>query len=290
MKNIFAVICHELSPSLVYTVKKLASDKSNIVLIHVDLKTQINYFSFLSSDNIILIDKRLDVKWGHVSQIDAMLVLLEISLQYDFKYFSLISGDCVLTKSTDYIAKLFQEPDVEYIAFQDNNSGIDPALRLKNLYHKHFWGKQKSLSCKLTCKYYSLLYRLGMHQNPYMDSLPPLHKGTNWFSITQKTVVRVMDFVKKNETYHQAFKQSICGDEVFFHTIIGNLADIKLYQASKTKHLPAKALRYIDWFSGPEFPKILSEADFNNIIQSNCIFARKFSKQISVEQLIKVFG
>ena len=45
-------------------------------------------------------------------------------------------------------------------------------------------------------------------------------------------------------------------------------------------------LRYIDWNSGPEYPKILTQQDFVNIKNnenSDCIFARKFSEDIDID-------
>ena len=36
-------------------------------------------------------------------------------------------------------------------------------------------------------------------------------------------------------------------------------------------------LRYIDWESGPEFPKVLNENDFDSLKTSLGLFARKFS-------------
>jgi hypothetical protein len=39
-------------------------------------------------------------------------------------------------------------------------------------------------------------------------------------------------------------------------------------------------LRYIDWNTGPEFPRTLRREDFEKISQSNALFARKLDERL----------
>ena len=48
-------------------------------------------------------------------------------------------------------------------------------------------------------------------------------------------------------------------------------------------------IRYIDWNSGPDFPRTLNENDFNRMKSSGMFFARKLEKDISLEKLKKFF-
>ena len=48
-------------------------------------------------------------------------------------------------------------------------------------------------------------------------------------------------------------------------------------------------IRYIEWNSGPDFPKTLDENDFNKMKSSDMFFARKLEKDISLEKLKKFF-
>ena len=49
------------------------------------------------------------------------------------------------------------------------------------------------------------------------------------------------------------------------------------------------AVRYIDWTTGPNYPRILNEDDFLKIKESNCIFARKFDENMNFDNYRKVF-
>ena len=48
-------------------------------------------------------------------------------------------------------------------------------------------------------------------------------------------------------------------------------------------------IRYIDWNSGPDFPRTLNENDFNRMKSSGMFFARKLEKDISLEILKQFF-
>ncbi|WP_227670334.1 beta-1,6-N-acetylglucosaminyltransferase, partial [Klebsiella variicola] len=103
------------------------------------------------------------------------------------------------------------------------------------------------------------------------------YKGTNWFSFNRKTVGDVLEFVTNNNWYLNVFEQSLCGDEVFFHTLL------KFIGVDDIFHDPEKVndvLRYIDWSTGPDYPRILNGTDLYRIKKSGCIFARKFTQPV----------
>ncbi|HGV3901192.1 TPA: beta-1,6-N-acetylglucosaminyltransferase, partial [Klebsiella pneumoniae] len=74
-------------------------------------------------------------------------------------------------------------------------------------------------------------------------------------------------------------------DEVIFHTAIKHLGREDIFH---DENYINDALRYIDWVSGPEYPKILNEEDVDKIKKSNCIFARKFPHDIASELFYKI--
>ncbi|MEL9477475.1 core-2/I-branching enzyme, partial [Escherichia coli] len=80
--------------------------------------------------------------------------------------------------------------------------------------------------------------------------------------------------------YYDMYKHSLCGDEVFFHTLLKHLNVTDIYHNTTMIN---DALRYIDWTTGPEYPRMLNEKDIEQIKKSGCIFARKFSDDINQE-------
>ena len=121
--------------------------------------------------------------------------------------------------------------------------------------------------------------------NKYYNLLPPLYKGANWFCISTEVTNYIFEYLDKNEWYNTSFKKSFCGDEVFFQIIIMNSEyKDRIYNYDIECDDNRMALRYIDWISGPEYPKILNEDDFRNMKNTNCIFGRKFNENIDIEK------
>ena len=113
------------------------------------------------------------------------------------------------------------------------------------------------------------------------------YKGTQWFSINKKTADKLMFFITNNDWYVNLFLKSLIPDELFFHTILFNS---ELSDRIKAKNNMSESfIRYIDWNSGPDFPRTLNENDFNRMKSSGMFFARKLEKDISLERLKQFF-
>lgn len=99
-----------------------------------------------------------------------------------------------------------------------------------------------------------------------------------------------MDFIKTNKDYDLAFRKSLCADEVYFHTIIQNsYFQERIYHPEDEEQVSEGGLRYIDWMSGPDYPKILDESDFDKMKQSGMLFARKVKANIDINLLKQYF-
>ena len=84
----------------------------------------------------------------------------------------------------------------------------------------------------------------------------------------------------------KVFSYSLCADEVFLQTIIYN-SDLydKLISYKNDDNFAIK--RYIDWKRGE--PYTFKLEDFNELINSGCFFARKFSIKVDKEIIDKIY-
>ena len=289
MKKIFCVTCHKLTYPLRLTVEYLSSFKENTVLIHVDDKFDMEPFNFLRSENVLFITDRVNVKWGGYSQIESTIKLLTKSLSFDFKYLFFISGDDLPCKSNQEINDFINSIEFKnMVHFQDErNSYVDPEQRVKYNYPLFFFNKRKNILDKVKSKVFKFFGFLFINKS-YKESLLKgmvFYKGTSWFSLNNMTVRLLLNFLNENEWYFDIYKKSLCGDEVFFHTAL------KYLKVNDFYHNPNEmndALRYIDWKSGPEYPKILNSGDLFSIKETSCLFARKFTDE-SASDIIKCF-
>lgn len=88
------------------------------------------------------------------------------------------------------------------------------------------------------------------------------------------TLIYLIKFVNNNPYYYRFFKNSFIPDEIFFNTIIMN-SPFKF-------NVENNLLRYVDWERGPEFPRSLRIEDYDRIVDSNMMMARKFDKDDAI--------
>ena len=103
--------------------------------------------------------------------------------------------------------------------------------------------------------------------------------GPEWFSVTEKAAAYILnhgDWAKKR------FKETICSDEIFAQTIIGNSAFAGNIYNKESGDSYAECLRYAR-FNGPS-PFVLNTNDYNALSKSDCIFARKFGTTLPEEK------
>lgn len=102
------------------------------------------------------------------------------------------------------------------------------------------------------------------------SGIPNWGKGSNWFSITQEFAEYV---VSKEAEIKGLFQYTCCADEIFLQTLLLNSKFIERCANDN--------LRLIDWKRGN--PYTFREDDFEEIIRSEKLWARKFSQSISGE-------
>lgn len=286
MKNIFAFLVHQDSNALDFTLTKLSHNKNNIIIIHVDKKADISDFSkYCRFSNVRLIEDRVECKWGHISLVDATLNLLTKALEYDFKYFSLLSGDDVLVGTEEELSDFLDKESHNIMAFLPKSKcHIHIEQRVKFRFRDYKYDKNKKnrhIPLRIIDK---LSKFLNLRSNKYFYLLPTLYKGTQWFTINKEAVLYIFKFLENNKFYHNAFLETFCPDEIFFHTILGN-SMLNFSEYSRDTDHTVRALRYIDWKSGPEYPRTIIVQDFNKVLNSGCFFARKIEPSITLEQL-----
>ncbi|EMM5747508.1 hypothetical protein L467_02812 [Klebsiella pneumoniae BIDMC 31] len=290
MKKVFGVVCHKVTNPLVYTVNYLSSFDENEVLIHVDANSKIEDFLFLSSKNVIFVKNRVKIKWGGYSQVAATIELLKTASANCFDYFFLISGDDLPCKTNKDINDFLNEIENKNIVhFDFRKSGmLEGESRVKYKYPKIFLNKNKSIYQKSLCKIFKIFKGIFLNKQYLLARRKGIvfYKGSNWISLNFKTVKDIVVFLNENKWYQEIYGSSLCCDEVFFHTLIKYLKFEDIYVNGDRSH----DLRYIDWSSGPDFPRTLDASDVQKIKMRNDIFARKFRSDISYDVFAKLIN
>ncbi len=213
---------------------------------------------------------------GGYSIIATELALLEAATPNKYDYYHLISGADLPIKSQDYIHDFFdnQSQENSYIGFAPRETYekmIDERLG-----QYHFWqdsigrntGKWNGILRKLEQK--SLAFQKKIKVNRIANYSFEIYKGTNWFSINNELAQYV---VSRKKDIYKSFKYSLCADELFLHTI----AEDSPYR----EKIISNHLREIDWKRGR--PYTYRKEDFSLLMESDRLFARKFSTDVDSE-------
>jgi core-2/I-Branching enzyme len=100
--------------------------------------------------------------------------------------------------------------------------------------------------------------------------------GSAYWIVSRSALHTIHDFVEANPEYVRFFQHVDIPDELFFQTILLNSAE--------AERCVDHRLHYTEW-SRPPAPSILLTEDYPRLVESTCLFARKFDPTIDAEIL-----
>lgn len=240
------------------------------IYVHIDKKAKYSLEQLKETKKSrIYILKRNNVSWGGSSQMFCELELLKSAIKREYKYYHLLSGVDFPLKTQDEIKAFFEKNNnKEFIRFDhaaiERGSHID---RVKYYYlFQNMIGRNSSKIAEIFRRIQNLTIKLQKAVNVDRTKKIPIaiYKGTNWVSITHNLAKYI---IEQEKNLHKWFNYTLCVDEIFLHTIAMN--------SPYKDCIVDNSLRYIDWKRGG--PYTFTGDDYDELIQSDCLFARKFS-------------
>ena len=281
MKIGILIAAHSNQEQLIRLVNVLKKDFE--IFIHIDKKSSIPVNLFKREDNIHTI-KSHEVYWGSFNQVRATLSLLELAYQQGCDYYIFISGiDVPIKTNQEIIDEIRDNPQAIYMDYAalprkdwNHRGGLD---RIQ-LFYENLKNRDKFTP-------YNLSWIIFRRFQKYLNLRRKLleinyYGGINWINFSKEIVEYILEYIKNNPRYIKKFEYSLCGDEIFFQTLIMNSKYYdKVHNNSK---------RYIEYDSGgPENPRILRTKDFDKIMTSDAWFARKFNDNIDKNIIDKIY-
>mgnify|MGYP000477664926 CR=1 FL=1 len=289
-KHAYLIIAHNEFEILEKLILML-DDQRNDIYLHIDNKVK-NFdfpkFFALPLKSRIYFVSRQNVNWGSFSQIECELRLLESAHKGNYNYYHLLSGVDLPLKTQDEIHNFFiSRQGTEFIHFsKDFDDEIINRVRLFHIFQDAM-GLSRNKVIKLIIKSINKSFIfvqkiLGVNRLKMNEF--KLKYGSQWFSITHDFAAFMLDSKKWINKY---FKYSFCGDELFVQTLAYNSRFRSRLSGEVSKNSYLCCRRYIDWERGNPF--IWRTADFNQLINSDYMFARKFSGSIDVNIVEKIY-
>lgn len=272
---------------------QLLDDERNDIYIHIDKKAgEIDKKAILQGieKSKVTFILRKKINWAGYSGIQCELELLKEATKVEkYAYYHLLSGADLPIKNKKDILKFFDEHQgQEFISFDQPVPRESDINRAKRYYFfQEIYGRNRKNPIMILLfgiDKFSVKLQNMLNVNRFRkENSIKLQKGPNWFSITHEFASYVL---KKEKWIKRTFSYSRSGDEVFLQTLVNNSQyKEKLYQNGFTQKTNA-CLRKIDWGRGK--PYTWRVEDYHELMESECLFARKFDLKIDKEIVDKI--
>jgi hypothetical protein len=280
MKIAVLIVAHKNLEQLNRLVAHLAKDFD--VYVHLDKKSKIKAFDVYSSSNIRVFQE-FKISWGSVEMVHATLMLLSAAHSRGYDRYVLISGQDVPLRTNASIHDFFAtHPKQDFI------SGLNLSLWDKGGIERvqHFHTKSPVGALGLT-KFFrtasgfvasAVNNKLRIKRKSSWD----FYCGSSWFDLSHDSLEAIERVLSTRPDYLKRFRWTACADEIFFQTALA-LAGL----ANEFQHQP---MRYIDWQTGPEFPRTLRVEDLDFLLASEMLFARKFDQSVDAEIIDQLYA
>lgn len=282
-KHAYLIIAHN-EFELLKVLLSMLDYENNDIYLHVDIKAgnieQNEFLNCVKKSKIYFIEPRMDVQWGNFSQIECEYKLLETATRENsYLYYHILSGVDLPLKPQKEIHDFFDKNrGTEFIQYENQELTVEEKCRVSK-YH-FFAKKKKNIYEKILDK---LLLLMQKKVDRTEHSCLIYKKGANWCSITDDFARYVID---SKDLIQRSFKYTICGDEMFLQSLA--------YSSKFREHISSnnycdnyETIGYvIDWKRGN--PYIFRSDDFEQLISSNQLFARKFSWDVDKNIILKI--
>lgn len=283
MKNAYLIMVHD-QENLFKKLLELLDDETNDIFLHVDKKMNFDETIELKNAKLYIIEPR-SVNWGGYSQIQLEIDLLKKATEVGYyDYYHLLSGHDLPIKSNAYINEFLEKnKGKEFIDFYEEDMDAKILNRVK-LYH--FFQEKRSDKNRIKKIFYTILEKISLVCQQIIkvdrtkkNSHITLKKGANWFSITDA----LARYVVRNElNIKNIYHHTVCCDEMFLQTLVEN-SEFKNHVSEKGY------LRYISWRE-VKHPYVWRIEDFEELMNNDCLFARKFDENIDTQIIDKIYN
>lgn len=285
-KHAYLIIAHSDEYCLNHLLKCLDDSRNDIYLL-IDTKSSLN-ISFKPCNSSLHFVKRYDIRWGDLSLVKAELRLIETATANGrYSYYHLLSGQDLPIKTQDYIHDYFGSlPSGSNLIGFCSDNGLDKVFDERISYRLFFTrnlrdnGIRGRVLSKLRDMALNFQKSLGLTRK-FKDF--EIRKGAQWCSFTDEFARYA---ISRSRWIKKTFSHIFAPDEIALQTLIWN---------SPFKHTIHNlndeyegCMRAIDWNRGR--PYIWRKGDFEELMESGKLFARKFNSMVDKEIIDMVYN
>lgn len=280
MKIAFLITAYNKSNQLIELINCLAAKNGyDNIFVHFDLKGDLNAEEIKTQTNSsINVVSKYNVFWGGFNQLQSITSLIDLAKKKDnYDFVILLSGQDLPITTYDYLKK-----------FLSSNIGKSFITSYK-LPHK-YWNHKQGLGRIQWFWFMDYMNIRGIqrfHQISHyiFDKLNLIRNvskgiefygGSDWWILPGEVAEYCLNEFQTNNKLTKCFKYSFIPTEMYFQTVINN--------SKYVNTITNDSKRYIIWSDTTTgHPDLLTLEDQSLLINSNCLFARKFDLEKNPE-------
>ena len=269
-KHAICIQCHAMPEQINRMIGLFPADAFDFY-IHVDRKSEIRpLLDERPNVRFVPDDRRVDVRWGRFSQVEATLALFEQFDPSQYACIHLISGSDYPIKPPGRILEACDGREFIQSRVLPGDTvwawgGLDRFMVRYPDWMIH--RPDRKLARIVRLAYRELMMRSGLYRLRRCP-VETFYRGSSWFSVTGACLAWMLEYLAAHPEYTRFFRHGVCIDEVFFSTLVR--------LSPYAERIESDPRRYIRWSGGANGgPAFLTEADIPQMRESPGFFARK---------------
>lgn len=282
MKLAFLISAHTDAPQLKRLIGALPDN--SVFFVHIDRKSDMTPFSALlaADKRVRFIKHRVSVVWGSINEVEYQMELVRAALLSDlsFDYLITLSGmDYPVWEKGQMLEFFDRQQGHEFlcgapITMHGKGSKL---YREYRLFASLPW-KYGSVKSKFRVLLRKTLWMLGFRKPltfSVCESEYNLYKGAAWWAISPELAAYILGEWDKNDKLVSYFKTSFCPAETFAQTVAFNNKQWRNRCIVNPTWEGLEVNTPLTFIHYHPVMKILTEDDYDDIVSSGKMFARK---------------
>ena len=194
--------------------------------------------------------------------------MLKMAIRNQYSFYHVLSANTMIVKPLEEVLAFFEEtPEKNYLEFNRLPEGEENIIAPWYIYYHflHIYDKRTNLGNQFDWYFCKIQKKLGIKRK-----LEFKYKGLVYAHLTHDCLKYILHYLKKNPKFFNSLRTCNIGEEFFFQNIIAT-SPFKEYVINDNKI-------YTKWTEGG-VAKFLIEKDLDEILKSNCLFARKYNEK-----------
>ena len=270
MKHAYLILAHN-EFGLLQTLVSCLDDDRNDIFVHIDKKVPVMPDLHADKAGLQLIERRIDVRWGDYSMVEAELALFEAAAsKASYAYYHLLSGVDLPLRSQDAIHSFFDaNAGKQFVGYTmlEMTPELERRMQRWHLFPRHF-SRKRNLYSYPRAFFIKMQELFGWKRNRSVD----FKQGSQWVSVTDDMVRYLLAhkrWVKKTFTHtfvpDESVLQTLCWMSPFREAIYDTTDDA------------VGCKRAIGW-NGDRL-RDFTEQDYEALTKTPALFARKFNSR-----------